>query len=217
MIIRDEQSRSAPIWLGDFTWESISAAIFDFDGTLVDTMRLHYIAYREAFAEVGLELTEAEFTAAVGGVAAETVPKLLRGRPCSLTPMELHARKKQIVNKVFARDPIRVLETAELLSLLHGSIPLALASSGSREGIQILLDRLEWNAYFQTVVTGEDSPRGKPAPDPFLLAARRLGVEPTKCIVFEDTPAGIAAASAAGMRSFDVRSRVWRSPGEALT
>ena len=70
----------------------------------------------------------------------------------------------------------------------------------------MILDRLGWADYFATVVTGEDAPRGKPAPDLFLLAAARLAAPPAECFVLEDTPAGLAAAAAAGMQSFDVRA-----------
>jgi len=182
-----------------------SAVIFDFDGTLVDTMPVHYEAYRQAFAAAGIDLSREDFFGSIGGNARETIPKMLRGRSCSLSIAELHANKKRLVNDLFASGPIQILETAKLLEVFAGRLPMALASSGSRAGIEILLARFGWQKHFKAVICGEDALHGKPAPDLFLLAAERLGVRPAECIVFEDTDAGVAAAVNAGMRPFDVR------------
>jgi beta-phosphoglucomutase-like phosphatase (HAD superfamily) len=194
----------------------LAAVIFDFDGTLVDTMPLHYEAYRRTFAEMGLELTHDDFYSNIGGNGRETIPLMLRGRDCPKSVAEVHGRKREIVCELFQIGPIKTLETAKLLPLLHGLLPLALASTGSRVGIEIILDRLGWSDCFTVVVTGEDAPRGKPAPDLFLLAAKKLGVEPADCLVFEDTAAGVAAAEAAGMHYFDVRATLAPSPAAQI-
>ncbi len=207
-----QQPHPSPSSLG--TKPTIAAAIFDFDGTLVDTMRLHFEAYRCVLAESGVALAEADFFANIGGNARETIPKLLGGRACVLAPAEIHARKKLLVNELFATQPIRVLEAAKLLQVFAGNLPMALASSGSRAGIEILLARLEWRHYFSAVVTGEDAQRGKPAPDLLLLAAEHLAVAPAACVVFEDTDAGIEAARRAGMLPFDVRATLALSAQE---
>jgi len=185
---------------------SIQALIFDFDGTLVDTMPLHFEAYRRVLAEVDIELSAADFYGSIGGNARETIPKFLRGRPCRLSSEEIHARKKAVVSELFQTRPIPVLETAQLLELFAGRFKTALASSGSRAGIEQVLRRLGWMEYFDAIVAGEDVSQGKPAPDLFLLAARKLSVEPHACLVFEDTEAGVAGARHAGMRVFDVRA-----------
>lgn len=181
------------------------AAIFDFDGTLVDTMPIHYEAYRRTFEEHGLVLDEATFFQNIGGTALETIPKFLAGRTARASIAELHARKKSIVGDLLTSAEIPLLETAKLLTFLAEHVKRALASSGSRAGIEIVLARLEWGAVFEAVVTGEDVQHGKPAPDLFLLAAARIGVVPARCMVFEDTDDGVAAAHAAGMQVFDVR------------
>ena len=184
----------------------MQAAIFDFDGTLVDSMPLHFEAYRRTFAEHGLTLPSERFEQSVGGTASETIPLLLGDQRPPVSIPELHARKKAILAAMLADEEIPVLEFAKLLPLLHGRVPVALASSGSRPGIDQMLGRLGWSHYFAVVVTGEDVEHGKPAPDLFLLAADRLGVAPSGCLVFEDTDAGLAAAAAAGMTAIDVRA-----------
>jgi beta-phosphoglucomutase family hydrolase len=179
--------------------------IFDFDGTLVDTMPLHFEAYRRAFAEAGLELAPEQFYRNIGGTARETIPRFLGGRPCVRSIEELHARKQAIAIEIIETADIAQLATAALLPAFHGVHKMALASSGSRSGIDVVLRRLDWNRYFDAIVTGHDVRRGKPAPELFLLAAERLGIPRAQCVVFEDTDDGVAAARAAGMAVFDVR------------
>jgi beta-phosphoglucomutase-like phosphatase (HAD superfamily) len=183
----------------------VDAVIFDLDGTLVDSMPVHFEAYRQVLAEVGIELAEADFYAHIGGKASETIPRFLAGRPCPLAPAEVHARKKALVGQLIARQPPRPLASAVLLPCLHGHFRLALASSGSRPGVEQILAAHGWTRYFDVVLTGEDVTRGKPAPDVFLLAAERLGVAPAGCLVVEDTRDGVAAARAAGMAVLDLR------------
>lgn len=190
------------------------ALIFDFDGTLVDSMPIHFEAYRRTFAEAGLELAPGDFYSNIGGKASETIPKFLRGRPCARSVAELHARKQAIALELLASEPIPVLAAATLLEAWRGQAPIALASSGSRSGIELVLERLGWRGWFDAVVTGGDVARGKPAPDLFLLAAERLGAAPPRCLVFEDTDDGVAAARAAGMAVFDVRKA--QAPSLAL-
>jgi HAD superfamily hydrolase (TIGR01509 family) len=185
----------------------LDAAIFDFDGTLVDTMPIHYEAYRLTFAEVGIELSASDFWDNIGGRAIEAIPKFLRGRPSPLGVDELHTRKKQIVVELFDSVEVPLLDTAKLLPLLHGRVPMAIASSGARVGLMKIVERLQWSTYFGAIVTGEDVARGKPAPDAFLRAAELLEVDPSRCLAFEDTDDGVASAREAGMTVIDVRSR----------
>lgn len=183
----------------------IKAAIFDFDGTLVDTMPLHYEAYRRVFAELGVDLSRADFFGNIGGKASETIPRFLNGRTVAVGTTEIHRRKKGVVGELLRTEPIVVLEAAQLLRVLKPHLKLAIASSGSRAGIDVVMGRLGWSALFEAVVSGEDVAAGKPAPECFLKAASLLGVDPAACMVFEDTDDGVAAARAAGMQVFDVR------------
>jgi HAD superfamily hydrolase (TIGR01509 family) len=183
----------------------MKAVIFDFDGTLVETMPLHYEAYRRTFAEMGLELSRSDFFDHIGGSARETIPKFLRGRDTTWTLEQIHDRKKQILADMLEEAEVVPLPVAQLLTLLMNRVPMAIASSGSRPGVKTILRRLGWEKYFAAIVTGEDADQGKPSPDLFLVAARRLNTVPTECLVFEDTDDGVAAARAAGMHVIDVR------------
>jgi HAD superfamily hydrolase (TIGR01509 family) len=182
------------------------AVLFDFDGTLVDTMPIHYESYRRAFAEMGLELTHEDFFDNIGGSGLETIPRFLRGRPAPWTTQQIHRRKKEVLATLLDEIELQQLPTARLLPLLHGRVPMAIATSGARPGVEKMLDRLGWVPYFSAVVTAEEVAHGKPAPDLFVAAAARLGVDPTACLVFEDTDDGVAAARAAGAQVMDVRA-----------
>jgi HAD superfamily hydrolase (TIGR01509 family) len=187
--------------------EPLLAAVFDFDGTLVDTMPLHYEAYRRAILECcGADLPAELFYAQIGGTAREVVPRLLQELGCEADWTEVHTRKKQVLPTLLRESAPPVLETAKLVPILGQSLRLALATSGSRAGVELMLEQLGWSDWFEVVVTGEDVTEGKPAPAPFLLAAERLGVAPERCVAFEDTDAGVASARAAGMTVFDVRA-----------
>lgn len=183
-----------------------NAVLFDFDGTLVDTMPIHYEAYRYVFAEMSLDLTHEDFYSNIGGSGMETIPRFLRGREARWSVTEIHQRKKHRLLELLDLVELHPLPASELLSLLHGRVPMAVATSGASVGVYKMLDRLNWRRFFTAIVTAEDVKRSKPAPDLFLTAASRLGVVPQECLVFEDTDDGVAAAVSAGCRVLDVRS-----------
>ena len=189
----------------------MKAAIFDFDGTLVDSMPLHFRAYQDVFAAVGLDLSRDDFFQNIGGTAKETIPRFLRGRPCALSVEEIHGQKKQRLHELLDLENVMPLEIAKLVVPLRSHCKTAIASSGSRPGIEKMLTRLSWQNWFDVVVTGEDVALGKPAPDLFLCAAQRLQVNPAECVVFEDADDGVEAARRAGMHVLDVRKMTSRS------
>jgi len=186
--------------------ERFDAVLFDFDGTLVDTMPIHFEAYRRVFAEMSLDLTHHDFYSNIGGTGMETIPRFLRGRPAPWPTTDIHRRKKERLLVLLDEIELQPLPTAYLLPLLNGRVPMAVATSGARIGVDKMLDRLAWRRYFAAVVTAEDVARGKPAPDLFATAASRLGIAPAACLAFEDTDDGIAAARAAGCQVIDVRA-----------
>ena len=179
-------------------------AIFDCDGTLADTMPLHYRAWRETLAPTGCPFPEDLFYAWGGITAHEGVVRLNEKYGCTLDPEALAQAKEEAYRRLIPQvGPIAAI-VAEA-QRLHGRCPLAVASGGMRFVVEETLAILGLRPYFDTVVTAEDYRHGKPAPDIFLLAAERLGAAPETCVVYEDSPAGLLAAHRAGMRAVDVR------------
>jgi beta-phosphoglucomutase len=179
--------------------DKFSAIAFDFDGTLVDTMPLHFEAYRRVFATIGISLSSEDFYNNIGGKASETIPLFLAGRESSLSVAEIHKKKKDTFAQLLDTTPPRVLPTARLLPIFYKVSPMALVSAGSRPGIMQILDKLGWTSIFDVIVTGEDCKKSKPDPEPYLVAARKLCVDTTGMLAFEDTVAGLDSAKAAGM------------------
>lgn len=183
--------------------------IFDLDGTLVDTMPLHYTAWESALRRAGLKgrLDEKLFYE-LGGVPSRKVAALLGKRHgLELDPVAVYRDKENTfmssLEKLALIAP--VVEFARRVSVDH---PVAIASGGTRDVVASTLSKTGLAALFPTVVTADDVEHGKPEPDMFLLAAKRMGVAPADCLVFEDGQPGITAAKAAGMKWVFVSSRL---------
>lgn len=183
--------------------------IFDLDGTLVDTMPLHYRAWNRAMQHAGLreELSEDLFYR-LGGVPTRRVASLLAE----------HYGLTIDVEKVFHQKEALFLELRSEMKLIGSVVafarhavaegtPVSVASGGPRDIVRHTLELMQLKDLFPVVVTPEDVAHGKPAPDMFLLAARKMGVAPGQCLVFEDAEPGIQAAEAAGMKWVRVESR----------
>jgi HAD superfamily hydrolase (TIGR01509 family) len=181
----------------------ISTVIFDLDGLLADTERLHCRAYQLAFGERGIELGTGEYAEhwiRHGKGIVEWVDQ----QGLTFDPHELRKRKSQHYLNLL-ESSLRPMDGAlELLDFLHGKFRIALASSSYRDAIDGVLAGLRIASYFEVVVSGLDVAKVKPAPDIFLLAARALRVDPTECLVFEDAEKGVIAADRAGMRCIAV-------------
>ena len=190
----------------------VQAVLFDLDGTLVDSMAVHFEAYRHVFEELGLRIDFQTFLACSGGPARDTIPRLIDGRRCSLEPSEIHVRKVAVAKRLFREMKPRALATAALLPVLGTHWPLGLVSSGSRASVSLVLEVMGWESTFRIVISGDDVYRGKPDPEGYLNAARAVEADPCACLVFEDADDGIAAARCAGMQVIDVRECVpdWR-------
>jgi len=178
--------------------------IFDCDGTLADTMPLHWRAWQVISRRHGFHFPQDRFYA-LGGVPSRDILRLLsaeQGLP--LDPLAVAREKEAEYLPLIAQvEPInRVVGAAREY---YGRIPLAVASGGTRKVIEQVLEHLGIRQLFQAVVTSEDVTRQKPAPDIFLEAARRIGVPPQFCCAYEDTDLGMKAIRAAGMEAVDVR------------
>jgi beta-phosphoglucomutase family hydrolase len=178
--------------------------IFDCDGTLADTMPLHWHAWQMVTQRHNLHFPEDRFYAS-GGMPSRDILKLLaqeQGR--SLDHIAVAHEKEEAYLPLLPQvEPVHaVLEIAEAN---YGKIPLAVASGGTQRIITMVLDHLKILHLFDAIVTSDMVKNQKPAPDIFLEAARRIGVEPKYCRAYEDTDLGLQAIRAAGMEAVDVR------------
>jgi beta-phosphoglucomutase family hydrolase len=174
--------------------------IFDCDGTLADTMPLHYRAWSRIVSELGGSFPKEQFYQLGGKPTAQILSLLRDEQGLNVGDVQKAAeRKEQYFLELI--DLVRPIEpVVEVARRWHGIKPMAVASGGFRRQIEKTLDALGIRSLFNTVVCVEDYARGKPFPDPFLEAARRLSVPPAECLVFEDSPLGVQAAQAAGMQ-----------------
>ena len=178
--------------------------IFDCDGTLADTMPLHWRAWQVITARHRLHLPEDRFYA-LGGVPSRDILKMLSQEQGITIDHLAVAREKEAeyLPLIAQVEPINTVVGVARAN--HGKIPLAVASGGTRKIIQQVLEHLGIRHLFEAIVTSEDVVNQKPAPDIFLEAARRIGVPPHRCRAYEDTDLGMQAIRAAGMDAVDVR------------
>jgi beta-phosphoglucomutase family hydrolase len=184
--------------------KEIKGLIFDCDGTLADTMPLHWHAWKIVTQRHKLHFPEDRFYA-FGGVPSRDILKLLaqeQGR--SLDHIAVAHEKEEAYLPMMAQvEPIHAV--VEIAKSNHGKIPMAVASGGTQVIICQVLGHLKIRHLFDAVVTCEMVKNQKPAPDIFLEAARRIGVEPKFCRAYEDTELGLQAIRSAGMEAVDVR------------
>lgn len=182
--------------------------IFDLDGTLADTMPSHFVAWSRVAARHGLTFPEPRFYS-LGGVPTDKIAAMLiREAGLTLDPRAIALEKEQTYYDGLGPGGIRGIEPVLALARTHrerNEGPLAIASGSVRRLVTRTLDALGIADWFAAIVAAEDTARHKPEPDVFLEAARRIGVDPASCIVYEDTDIGLEAARRAGMEPVDVR------------
>jgi beta-phosphoglucomutase family hydrolase len=179
------------------------AYLFDCDGTIADSMPLHYIAWRNVLAEWGCEFDE-EIFYAWGGMPVTEIIATLNQRHSLTMPVEEVSRRKEEAYYAALPQLKAVPEVLEHIEDQFGQIPFAVVSGSTRDSVVASLESLNILGRFDTLVCAGDYAKSKPDPEPFLTAARRLGVAPEACLVFEDTEMGVQAATAAGMASVKV-------------
>lgn len=186
-----------------------SAVIFDMDGVLLDSEPLHEQVTKSVLAECGV--TTAGGGPYVGMTTRESFAQICREFGLPHDPAELDARYTARVIPLLRERAAPLPGVPDVLRALRArGLRLALASSSGLDVIEATLEGLGLRGLFETVVSAADLPRGKPAPDVFLEAARRLGVAPEACVVIEDSERGVQAARAAGMRCVAVPCSVTR-------
>jgi len=179
------------------------AYLFDCDGTIADSMPLHYLAWKKSLAEWNCEFSEEIFYAWGGRPTAEIIAALNQQHGLSM-PVEGVARRKEEFYFELLPELKAVPEVLEHIEAQHGWIPFAVVSGSARDSVTASLEALKLLDRFDTLVCAGEYEKSKPDAEAFLLAAAKLGVAPMNCLVFEDTEMGIQAATAAGMASVKV-------------
>jgi HAD superfamily hydrolase (TIGR01509 family) len=184
----------------------VSAAIFDMDGVLIDSGAHHRHAWRALLAELGTEPAHPEhWRLTIGRPSEEAIPLLLGRRVSGAEARRLARRKRDLYQERAQTGMEPVPGVPEFLHALERQhVPRAVGTSASRWDAERLLDDLGLLRFFDVVVTADDVMLGKPDPEVWSQAARRMRVTPGHCVVFEDAPVGIQAARAAGMRAIGV-------------
>ena len=194
---------------------TFNAYLFDCDGTIVDSMPLHYIAWKQALGEWGCTLDEDLFYSWGGKPPVEIIASLNQMHGLKM-PTEAVAERKESLYYSLLPQLKPVSEVLAHIDAQHGRIPFAVVSGSTRESVVRSLETLGILNLFDTLVCAGDYAHPKPAPDPFLLAAQRLGVDPKDCLVFEDADIGIQAATAAGMASIRIAQPHERAAAAAV-
>jgi HAD superfamily hydrolase (TIGR01509 family) len=179
------------------------AYLFDCDGTIADSMPLHYKAWKQALGEWNCEFEEKLFYAWGGMPVTEIISTLNERHGLSMPVKTVSSRKERLYFNLLP-ELQAVPDVLEHIEAEHGRIPFAVVSGSTKESVTASLVSLNLLDRFDTMVCAGDYVKSKPDPEAFLLAAARLGVAPEDCLVFEDTDMGIQAATAAGMASVKV-------------
>lgn len=179
------------------------AFLFDFDGTVADTMPAHFEAWVHALGVYNLKFTVEQHRGWAGRPTAEIVRLLSEMHGVQL-PTEDILKAKEVHYLNSGATVKAIVPVLEIIKASHGKVPMAIVSGSRRKAVSSTLDQLGLSHFFELLVCAEDYQNGKPAPDCFLQAAKALNVDPADCLVFEDGLLGIQAAHAAGMECLRV-------------
>lgn len=182
-----------------------SGLIFDCDGTLADTMPLHYVSWQEVTSKYGLDFSEERFYSWAGQPTVFILEKLLAEKSKSGDAQAIAREKDEVFHQLLDRvEPIEPI--VEIARKYRGSCRMGVGSGSTRDAVQQILKHIGLDDFFDAVVGAEDTENPKPAPDVFLRVAELIKVDPTDCRVYEDADLGLEAARRAGMSAFDIRT-----------
>lgn len=180
----------------------IKALLFDMDGVLVDTTSANFEAYKQACAEEDIVISYDEYVKQLGRSWKESIPLFARTAD-SATVKRIHDRKNVLYQETVSHTKL-IPHIMALLTVIHKRYKTALVTGASVDATELVLSHHNLKQYFDVILTSKEYTKGKPDPECFLLAAKRLGVKPNECLVFEDSDTGFAAAANAGMLYLDV-------------
>ena len=179
------------------------ALIFDLDGTLADTMPIHYLAYKNILKKFGIDFSPQLFASLAGIPAIETVHKLNEIFGTNMDAEEIgHLKESEYEKNMYKMKPVEPV--AELMIKNYGKMPMSVGTGGYKRLAWKTMNILGFDKYFDILVSVEDVTHHKPHPETFLKCAELMNVPPVKCQVFEDGKLGIQAAKAAKMSVVDV-------------
>ena len=179
--------------------------IFDCDGTLVDSMPLHYHAWVTILRRYGLDLAEARFYEWAGVPVDEIVRRLAAEQGRIVNAKTIAAERDAYFHSLPVSALRPVMAVVDIARRFHRQLPMAVATGSTQASAEASLRVIGILEWFDAVVSSQDVGRPKPAPDVFLRAAERIAVAPSACVAFEDGEAGLQAAQAARMHVVDVR------------
>lgn len=189
--------------------KSIKAVIFDMDGLMIDSEPLIFQAYKEVFGKYSRQLSEKEYNQRYIGVseADESKDMVVRFN-LSISAEDLVLAKRSRYNQLLNDHLVAQPGLIELLTSLHqNGYKTAIGSSANLKNIKKVVDKLNISSLIGAYASAEEVKKGKPAPDVYLLAAKKLGVNPAECLVLEDAPKGVQAGKSAGMQVFAIPSK----------
>ncbi len=184
--------------------ERYDAIIFDCDGTLADTMPAHYVAWVETLNRYGIAFPEDRFYS-LGGWKTDAIIVMLADEHGVKVDAQVVAHEKELaffehLHNIGPIEPVLAVAQAH-----RGLMPMAVATGSVRESVDKVLRQIALHDWFDAIVSADEVTQHKPHPETYLEAARRMKVDPTRCVAYEDAIPGIESARAAGMDVIDVR------------
>ncbi|WP_413557399.1 HAD family hydrolase [Bdellovibrio sp. HCB209] len=181
-----------------FPNQDFKALLFDFDGTVADTMPAHLGAWNKALNKYDLSLSREQHQAWAGRPTHRIVEMMNELHGTSINPQQFVA-EKEVHYLASLNEVSTIASVMDVIKHYHRQIPMAIVTGSRRKIVELTMNQLNLQPYFDLLVCAEDYTQGKPAPDCFLLAANKFGTDPKDCLVFEDAVLGIQAAHTAGM------------------
>jgi HAD superfamily hydrolase (TIGR01509 family) len=194
-IVTHKQAILTGLSKGDF-----DAFLYDCDGTLADNMEGHKASYRAAALMYGFELDDTIIDELAGWPIVQVAEEIRKRYGASFNPEVFAQLKNMLYEDTFIQETKPIEFVVAHLKAHAGKVRIGVVSGGGRVSVSRTLQQLRITSLVEVLVCAGETARGKPYPDPFLYAAERLGVDPSRCLVFEDGNPGVQAAVAAGMQ-----------------